>query len=119
MTRLDLMRKLFALPLIVGLVLAPLAAKAMPDRPEAMAHAAMADDMPCCPVNADVPMDCGKCVLMSTCVGTSPTALPEAFVTLQTVFASVRTTVPPGDLLRAGLTHPPPAKPPRILALSA
>jgi hypothetical protein len=118
MRRLDLVRNLLAVLVIAGLVFAPLAASAGAQATSgqtmsAMTDEAMAEDMPCCPTDAPVPMNCHKCILMAACSGISVAPLPQSFVNLQVISSCAQLASPIDDLQRAGLTHPPPAKPPR------
>jgi hypothetical protein len=126
-------RRLLAILMIAGLVLAPLARPAMAGMPsdapmQAMAghvmdgHAmdemsAMADEMaamPCCPSKAPAPVDCDKCVYMAGCMSTFLTGMPTAIV-LPVPVASDSVAFLINDFRPDGLGHPPPEHPPRLL----
>lgn len=136
-TRSFTIRRLLAIVMIAGLVLAPLTRPvlagpvfdaAMPALAEHGAditmtdHHAASDDaeltsdmaaMPCCPSTAPAPADCDKCPLMAGCasiVSGMPTAaaLPLRFAT-NSVAALVN------DFWPDGLGHAPPDQPPRLL----
>jgi hypothetical protein len=126
------MRRLLAIFMIAGLVLAPLSRpvmagavlagavkdvsmSAMADDTSAAAMTdEMANDMPCCPSKAPTPIDCDKCVFMAACMtkcfaGLSATAFRPLFA------ASGRTTPLQNDFWPDGLGYPPPEHPPRTL----
>ncbi|NVN87338.1 MAG: hypothetical protein HXX15_14760 [Rhodopseudomonas sp.] len=121
-------RRLLAILMIAGLVLAPLSRPVMAGMPadapmQAMAGhvmdemSAMADDvaeMPCCPSKAPAPVDCDKCVTMAGCMSIFLTGMPTAIV-LPLPVASDRVALLTNDFRRDGLGHPPPEHPPRIL----
>jgi hypothetical protein len=117
------MRRLLAISVIAGLVLAPLFRPVMagttPDA--AMADdmsmsptsGEMAGDMPCCPSKAPAPIDCDKCVFMAACmsqflVGPAATFRPPFAVSGQ--IAPLQ-----NDFWPDGLGHSPPEHPPRTL----
>jgi hypothetical protein len=119
-------RRLLAIILIAGLVLAlvsrPVMAKTSSDMslemmPDAFASATigeMANDMPCCPSKAVTPIDCDKCVFMaacgSVCFAGIPAAIAHPFPILSDAIALQRNDTRPD-----GLGHPPPEHPPRSL----
>jgi hypothetical protein len=128
MERKIIIRRLVAILMIAGLVLAPLsrpvmaAAESSAGAMAAMSHdmAAsattdeMAADMPCCPSKAPAPIDCEKCLLMAACMITGFTAVPVSTV-LQFPAVSGRIARPKDDSWLHSLAHPPPDHPPRIL----
>jgi len=115
-------RRLLAVFMIAGLVLAPLSRPVMAGTTSdastsAMAHdmsmsamaAEMANDIPCCAVV----IDCGKCVLMAACMtkcfaGMS-TAIFRPLLAVSTRIALLR-----NDSWPDSLGHLPPDHPPRI-----
>jgi len=125
-------RRLLAIFMIAGLVLAPLARPAMagPMSDASMPDASMSamtedmsasaaddaamDEMPCCPSKAPTPIGCDKCVLMAVCMDKCFTGLSAASF-CQADVASVRTLLPQNDFRPDGLGHPPPEHPPRTL----
>src|SRR5579872_724634 len=119
------MRRLLAIMMIAGLVLAPFARPTMAavdshasisaeaDHMPAMSGT-MADDMPCCPSKAPAPADCDKCVFMAACMSKCFTGITTAF--FQPSFgASISRLQPLSDFWPDGLGHPPPEDPPRHL----
>jgi hypothetical protein len=120
-------RRLLAISVIAGLILAPLSrpvlARSMSDDSmSAMANdmsaSAMADeavdDMPCCPPSAPAPIGCDKCVFMAACVAKCSAGLTATL--FQPLFAaSAGLARPQNDFRPDGLGHPPPEYPPRIL----
>jgi hypothetical protein len=74
----------------------------------------MADDMPCCPSKAPMPVGCDKCVFMAACLSKCFTGMSTAVVhpllTAARGIASLQ-----NDSWPDGLGHPPPQHPPRIL----
>jgi hypothetical protein len=116
--------RLLAVLVIVGLVIAPLSARANSGAMASMAMtstsddaAAMADDMPCCP-DKSAPVDCDQCPLMALCVSTTLQApLPARVTEIQPVM--LRMLLPGSDPEVEGVGYSPPPKPPRSLALSA
>jgi len=75
--------------------------------------APMAADMPCCPDKAPAP-DCAKdCPLMALCMAGGVVDFPAA-ITLVVPHRSVSVTFAENDADRAGLTHGPPPRPPKI-----
>ena len=113
--------RLLAFFLIVGLVIAPLSARA---NGGAMAMtsmsgdmAGMSDDMPCCPEKS-APVDCDQCPLMALCVSTTLQApLPAGVAEIQPV--TLRMQLPGSDPEAESLSVLPPPKPPRLLVRSA
>lgn len=121
-------RRLFAVLVIAGLALAPVARPVMAQpashhQMDAMAHEMspsdemtdeMAEDMPCCPSKAPMPVDCDKCVFMAACMSKCFAGLTAAAVQLFLV-ASDSIVLGRNDSRPDGLGHPPPEHPPRIL----
>jgi hypothetical protein len=117
--------RLLAVFLIVGLVIAPLSARA---NGRALASvsmtsmsgadmADMSDGMPCCP-DKSAPVDCGQCPLMALCVSTTLQApLPAGVAELQPVIQ--RMLRPGSDPEVESLGYSPPPRPPRSLDLLA
>jgi hypothetical protein len=136
--RIVAIRRLLAILMIAGLVLAPLSRPVMAGMPSdapmqattgqamdghAMAgHAmdemsAMADEMatmPCCPSKAPMPVDCDKCVYMAGCASVFLSWMPTAIV-LPLPLASDSVAALTNDFRPDGLGHPPPEHPPRLL----
>jgi len=118
-------RRLLAIVMIAGLVLAPLSSPVMAGASSHASTPAMADemsatmdemasDMPCCPSKAPAPVDCDKCVFMAACtakcfVGLSVAVFRPFFA------ASGRIARLQNDSWPDGLGHPPPEHPPRTL----
>jgi len=118
-------RRLLAIVMIAGLVLAPLSSPVMAGASSHASTPAMADemsatmdemasDMPCCPSKAPAPVDCDKCVFMAACgslcfAGVSGT-ISHPFPILSDTIALQRNDARPD-----GLGHPPPEHPPRSL----
>lgn len=120
-------RRLVAIFMIAGLVLAPLSRPVMAESPPAGAMVAtshdmaasmmtdeMANDMPCCPEKAPTPIGCEKCLLMAVCMTPGFTVAPISTL-LQFPSVSSRMTRPKDDSWLQSLAHPPPDHPPRIL----
>jgi hypothetical protein len=123
MNRQITIRGLLAIIMIAGLVLGPLPRPVMAGTASDSSMAAMADDMsaadetanemPCCPTKAPMPIDCDKCVLMTSCM-TLCFASPS--VTAFDPFPASGRIVPlQNDSWPDGLGHPPPEHPPRTL----
>src|SRR5260221_14543857 len=75
--------------------------------------AGMADNMPCCPAKAPMPVDCDKCVLMANCM-VKCFATPSAAVFYS--FALSGQIIPSqNDFWPDSLGRPPPEHPPRTL----
>ncbi|MBT1513840.1 hypothetical protein KIP88_25435 [Bradyrhizobium sp. SRL28] len=116
--------RLLAFFLIVGLVIAPLSARAKGGAMASMAMtsmsdeaAAMSDDMPCCP-DKSAPADCDQCPLMALCVTTTLQApLPAGVAEIQPV--TLRMLFPGSDPEVESVAYSPPPKPPRSLVRSA
>jgi hypothetical protein len=120
-------RRLLAIFMIAGLLLAPFARptmagmasdESMPAMADDMSMSAMADemanDMPCCPSKAPAPPGCEKCVFMAACTAKCFTGLTMAH--FQSHFAvSAGLARPQNDFRPDGLGHPPPEHPPRTL----
>ena len=124
MNRQITIRRLLAISVIAGLVLAPLARPVMagttPDAamagemPMSAMPDAMAGDMPCCPSKAPAPIDCDKCVFMAACMSQFMAGAPAA--TFRPPFAVSGKIAPlQNDFWPDGLGHPPPEHPPRTL----
>jgi hypothetical protein len=127
-------RKLLSLLAVLALILVPLGRPVMgasadiftADMHAADMHAAdmhadmsdataapMAADMPCCPDKAPAP-DCAKdCPLMALCMAGGVVDFPAA-ITLVVPHRSVSVAFAENDADRAGLTHGPPPRPPKI-----
>ena len=117
--------RLLAFFLIVGLVVAPLSARANGGAMASMAMtsmsgdnmADMSDDMPCCP-DKSAPVDCDQCPLMALCVSTTLQApLPAGVAEIQPV--TLRMLLPGSDPEVESVAYSPPPKPPRSLVRSA
>jgi hypothetical protein len=116
--------RLLAFFLIVGLVIAPLSARANGGAMASMAMtsmsgamADMADDMPCCP-DKSAPVDCDQCPLMALCVSTTLQApMPAGVAEIQPV--TLRMLLPGSDPEVESVAYSPPPKPPRSLVRSA
>jgi hypothetical protein len=120
-------RRLLAILMIAGLVLAPLSRPVMAgatsdasmsamvdDMPMAAMADEMANEMPCCPAKAPAPVDCDKCVFMAACMTKCFAGLTMAV--FQPLFAvSAGLAQPQNDFWPDGLGHPPPEHPPRTL----
>ena len=128
-------RRLFAILVIAGLALAPVARPVMAqpashDQTQTMAHEMlpsakasgmademtdeMAEDMPCCPSKAPMPVDCDKCVFMAACASVF-FADVSATVSHPYPIASKMIALQRNDSWPDGLGHPPPEHPPRSL----
>jgi hypothetical protein len=116
--------------MIAGLALAPVSGPVMAEAP---AHHAsmqtptgetspsqlsttdeMAEDMPCCPTKAPVPVDCDKCIFMAGCMSKCFAGMSTTVVHPFPV-VSDRIALQRNDSRPDGLGHPPPEHPPRIL----
>jgi hypothetical protein len=120
-------RRLLAISVIAGLVLAPLSRPVMAGTTPDASMPAMADDMsmsagademandvPCCPSKAPAPIDCDKCVFMAACMSKCFAGLTAAV--FQPIFAiSAGLARLQNDFWPDGLGHPPPEHPPRTL----
>ena len=121
MNRQITIRRLLAISVIAGLVLArPVMAGMAPDASMAgdMSMSAtsdeMAGDMPCCPSKAPAPVDCDKCLFMAACMSQFLAGPPAA--TFRPPFAVSGKIAPlQNDFRPDGLGHPPPEHPPRTL----
>lgn len=116
--------RLLAVFLIVGLVIAPLSARANAGVQASMAMAPMSDDaasmsagQPCC-ADESAPADCGDCPLMAICMVKTLQAPPAAGVS-EIVPLTLRILLPASDPEAEGLGLQPPPKPPRFLVLLA
>lgn len=116
------LRRLLAVLVIVGLVIAPLTARASTGAMASMTSmsddtAAMSEDMPCCP-DKSAPIDCDQCPLMALCAATTLQApLPADVAEIQSV--TLRMLLPGSDPEVDSVGYSPPPKPPRSLVLSA
>jgi hypothetical protein len=116
--------RLLALFLSVGLVIAPLSARANAGVSASMAMASLSDDAaalsadePCCPEKS-APLDCDQCPLMAICMVTTLQApLPASVSEIQPV--TLRMLLPGSDPEAESLGYSPPPKPPRSLVFSA
>ncbi|SHK18831.1 hypothetical protein SAMN05444159_2654 [Bradyrhizobium lablabi] len=127
MKRLITIRRLLAILMIAGLVLAPLSSPVMAGVTSDASMSAMADDMsmaasadqmagemPCCPPTAPMPIGCDKCIFMAACTAQCFVGMTMAL--FQPFFAvSSGLARPQNDFRPDGLGHPPPEHPPRIL----
>jgi hypothetical protein len=120
-------RRLLAIFMIAGLVLAPLSRPAMAGMTSDASMSAMADDMsmsgaademasnmPCCPTKAPGPVDCDKCVFMAACVAKCFAGM-SAVIFHPLLAAAVRIVPLRNDSWPDSLGHPPPHHPPRSL----
>ena len=134
--RLLTIRRLLAISVIAGLVLAPLSRPVMamesdasvPAVAEDMSMAApaevMADDMaasnmtasdmPCCPSKAPSPLECDKCIFMAACATKCFSGISAA-VFHPVLVTSVRIVPLRNDSWPDSLGYPPPDHPPRTL----
>ena len=116
--------RLLAVLVIVGLVIAPLTARANTGAMASMAMtsmsgdaAAMSEDMPCCP-DKSAPVDCDQCPLMALCaVDDVAGAVPAGVAEIQPV--TLRMLLPGSDPEVESVAYSPPPKPPRSLVRSA
>jgi hypothetical protein len=120
-------RRLLAIVMIAGLVLAPLARPAMAATVSDVSMPAMTDDgsapttagamtgdMPCCPSNIPALIGCDKCVFMAACAADCFPGLTAAL--FQPPFAvSSGVARPQNDFWPDGLGYSPPEHPPRTL----
>jgi hypothetical protein len=119
-------RRLLAIVMVAGLVLAPLSRPIAAGMTSVASMSAMADDMsmsaaagevandmPCCPSKAPTPIDCDKCVFMGSCMTQCFPGLSAGF---HPPFAALGQIVPlQNDFWPDGFGHPPPEHPPRTL----
>lgn len=114
--------RLLAVLVIVGLVIAPLTARANAGAMASMTSmsgdaAAMPEDMPCCP-NKSAPVDCDQCPLMALCAATTlQVPLPADVAEIQPI--TLRMLLPGSDPEVESVAYSPPPKPPRSLVRSA
>jgi hypothetical protein len=116
--------RLLTVLVIVGLVIAPLTARANTGAMASMAMtsmsddtAAMSEDMPCCP-DKSTPVGCDQCPLMALCAATTLQApLPAGVAEIQSV--TLRMLLPGSDPEVESVGYSPPPKPPRSLVRSA
>jgi hypothetical protein len=119
-------RRLLAIAMIAGLVLAPFARPAMAgmvadgsmsaadDMSASATTDNMANDMPCCPSKAPAPVGCDKCIFMAACTSKCFAGLTIALFQPPLAVA-VDVARPQSDFWRDGLGRPPPEYPPRSL----
>jgi len=116
------LRRLLAISVIAGVLLAPLARpviadasmSAMADNSMAAMSDEMAGDMPCCPTKAPAPVDCDKCVFTAACM--SQFLAGPATATFRPPFAVSGKLAPlQNDFWPDGVGRPPPEHPPRTL----
>jgi hypothetical protein len=120
-------RRLLAIFMIAGLVLAPLSRPVMAGTMSDASMSAMADDMsasamtdemagdmPCCPSQVPMPIGCDKCVFMAGCTTKCLTGLLAA-VFCPSFAASGQIAPLQNDFWLDGLGRPPPEYPPRTL----
>jgi hypothetical protein len=120
-------RRLLAIFMIAGLVLAPLARPAMAATVSDVSMSAMTEDgsapptadamtgdMPCCPSNAPAPIGCDKCIFMAACAANCFPALTAALFQPPFAVASGVARLQ-NDFWPDGLGHSPPEHPPRTL----
>jgi hypothetical protein len=130
-------RRLLAVFMIAGLVLAPLSRPvmagmasdamasdaSMPAMAEDMSMAVSADmmandmtasDMPCCPSKAPSPLECDKCIFMAACATKCFSGLSAA-VFHPVLAVSVRIVPLRNESWPDSLGYPPPDHPPRTL----
>jgi hypothetical protein len=120
-------RRLLAILVIAGLVLAPVSRPDMAETSSDVSIQAMADqmsssaatdemasDMPCCPSKAPAPVGSDKCVFMAACTSICFTGISTNVVhpllAASDCIASLQ-----NDSRPDGLGQPPPEHPPRIL----
>jgi hypothetical protein len=121
------MRRLLAIFVIVGLMLAPLSRPVMAGATLEASMSAMVEDMsspaapdemagvmPCCPVKAPAPIDCDKCVFMAACMSQFLVG-PSAAIFRPPFAVSGKIALPRNDFWPEGLGQPPPEHPPRTL----
>jgi hypothetical protein len=114
--------RLLAVLVIVGLVVAPLTARANAGATASMTSmsdeaASMSDDMTCCP-DKSAPADCDQCPLMALCVSTTLQApLPAGIAEIRPV--TLRMLLPGSDPEVESVAYSPPPKPPRSPVRSA
>jgi hypothetical protein len=116
--------RLLAVFVIVGIVIAPLTARANAGAMKSMAimsmsgdAAAMSDDMPCCP-DKSAPVDCDQCPLMALCTSTTlQPPLPTGVAEIRPV--TLRMLLPGSDPEVESVGYSPPPKPPRSQVRSA
>lgn len=112
----QLIGRLLAVFVIVGLVAAPLvtpaAAKGLPVG-EMSDTAAMSGDMPCCP-DGQKNNGCQDCPLVAMCMLTIAQTEPSPTNGIQVSFEARRLSFAFEDMVADGLTGVPPDHPPRI-----
>lgn len=120
--------RLLAIPVIVGLIAAPLVTPAVAKgmtagdmtasatAPAAMTDdmSAMAADMPCCPDQKKT-NDCQDCPLVATCMLKTTQAAPPAAAGILVRQPARGLLIAFDDLIADGLDRPPPEHPPRSL----
>jgi hypothetical protein len=125
-------RRLLAVLMIAGLVLAPASRPVMaaassqgpmqamgddemtPSEMSADMMDEMASEMPCCPSKAPVPVECDKCFFMAACGSVCFAGVPVS-ISHPCPIVSDTIAFQRNDARPDGLGHPPPEHPPRIL----
>ena len=125
-------RRLLAVFMIAGLVLAPLSRPVMAGMASDASMAAMAEDMPmavsadmmpndmvasdmpCCPSKAPSPLECDKCIFMAACATKCFSGLSAA-VFHPVLAVSLRIVPLRNDSWPDSPGYPPPDHPPRTL----
>ena len=126
-----IVKRLIATLVVAGFVLVPLSApgRAQAADREIMAvdHEAMAvdhdtmmagADMPCCP-HDQMPMDAEKCLFMTICLCKCFQAVAPVHAARIVAISFLAAALPANDVVRDGLGHSPPSRPPRSLMLPA
>lgn len=111
------LRRLLPILAIVGLIAGPFTASvngAVMAAASDMSMSGMPDDMPCCPHEKPVVLDCQKsCPLMATCMAKCFSVTPT-LSSLAFIFWDQSDSLSPGsDIVRDALAVEPPARPPR------
>lgn len=101
----------------MGLLMAPFAMPAFAKTSPVAVTMAMADEMPCCPDDADhkAPVNdaCKDCLLMAVCALKNIQALPTAELKAAFGYTPYARIVADNDRLSDGLIGSPPTRPPR------
>ena len=108
----QLIGRLLAVFVIVGLIAAPRVMPALPVG-EMSDMAAMPGDMPCCP-DEQKNNSCPDCPLVATCMLAIAQVEPSAANVIQISFQTRRLSYALVDLIADGLAGKPPDHPPRI-----
>ena len=109
--------RLLAVFSIVGLVIAPLSARANRAAAASLVATSMSADMPCCP-DKSAPMDCDQCQLMAFCM-VKTWQIPSLGGVVEVQPVTLRMLIPVSDPQAKSLAHSPPPKPPRSPVRSA